>query len=97
MIGTALANEPVVAATADERHVGTTRWGRSVGVVGPERTSGNECFICSKHALGAAVPGGIVYDDGLVYAGHTHPLEGNDAALGYLMVEPRRHVPDSVT
>ena len=56
-------------------------------------TTGGECFICAKHARGADVPGGVLYDDGLVYAGHTHPLESDDAALGYLMVEPRRHAP----
>lgn len=49
------------------------------------------CFICDKHALGDDVPGGVLYDDGLIYAGHTHPLSTDDAALGYLMVEPRRH------
>lgn len=51
----------------------------------------HNCFICEKHALGDDVPGGVLFDDGVVYAGHTHPLESDDAALGYLMVEPRRH------
>lgn len=51
------------------------------------------CFICYKHARADDVPGGVIYDDGVVYAGHTHPVAASDAALGYLMVEPRRHVP----
>lgn len=50
------------------------------------------CFICSKHLQGGDVPGGVLHDDGIVYAGHTHPLGSDDVALGYLMVEPRRHV-----
>lgn len=53
-----------------------------------------DCFICDKHARGSDVPGGVIYTDGFVYAGHTHPMAAaSDAALGYLMVEPRRHVP----
>jgi len=51
-----------------------------------------ECFVCEKHARGPAVPGGVVYNDGLIYVGHTLPMEAPDAPLGYLMVEPRRHV-----
>jgi histidine triad (HIT) family protein len=50
------------------------------------------CFICDKQARGDDVPGGVLHLDDVVYAGHTHPLEAPDAALGYLMVEPRRHV-----
>ena len=50
------------------------------------------CFICEKQARGDDVPGGVLHLDDLVYAGHTHPIETADAALGYLMVEPRRHV-----
>lgn len=66
---------------------------RTVGSVAAQEPTRGECFICAKHARGADVPGGVVYDDGLVYAGHTHPLGSEDAALGYLMVEPRRHAP----
>jgi diadenosine tetraphosphate (Ap4A) HIT family hydrolase len=51
------------------------------------------CLICDKHAHGDGVLGGVIYDDGLIYAGHTQLLGADDAALGYLMVEPRRHVP----
>ena len=61
--------------------------------MGTEEPSGGECLICLKHARGPDVPGGVLYDDGLIYAGHTHPIDTEDAALGYLMVEPRRHVP----
>lgn len=52
---------------------------------------GDDCFICEKHALGDDAFGGVIYDDGVVYAGHTHPLDSDDVALGYLMIEPRRH------
>lgn len=58
-----------------------------------EQGSADTCFVCEKHTQGENVPGGVIYDDGLIYAGHTHPIGGKDAALGYLMVEPRRHVP----
>ena len=38
------------------------------------------------------MPGGVVHSDALTYAGHLHPAEGEDAYLGYLFAEPRRHV-----
>lgn len=36
--------------------------------------------------------GGVVYEDDLVYVGHIVPPDPSDVYLGYLMVEPRRHV-----
>ena len=48
--------------------------------------------ICDKHRRGDDAPGGMLLADDLVCAGHVHPLDAPDAALGYLMVEPRRHV-----
>lgn len=77
--------------TTIERHLGAGPV-RTVHVVATEELSGDKCFICEKHDRGADVPGGVIYDDGVIYAGHTHPLDAEDAALGYLMVEPRRHV-----
>jgi diadenosine tetraphosphate (Ap4A) HIT family hydrolase len=52
------------------------------------------CFICRKHAGLEQVPGGAIYQDDLLYAGHAQIRPGREAAyLGYLMVEPRRHAP----
>ena len=53
-----------------------------------------DCFICRKHRGAVSVPGGAVYQDDLLYAGHASipPGEGT-AYLGSLLVEPRRHVP----
>ena len=50
------------------------------------------CFVCEKHALGSDVPGGIVYQDDLTYVGHLLPPGLDGVYLGYLMVEPVRHV-----
>jgi len=51
-----------------------------------------DCFVCRKHQGEIVVPGGAVYQDELVYAGHVQIGEGQSAAyLGYLMVEPKRH------
>ena len=36
--------------------------------------------------------GGIIHKDELVYAGHILPPDLTDVYLGYLMVEPKRHV-----
>jgi diadenosine tetraphosphate (Ap4A) HIT family hydrolase len=38
------------------------------------------------------VPGGIIHEDELLYAGHILPPDLSDVYLGYLMVEPKRHV-----
>lgn len=53
-----------------------------------------DCFICRKHRGEIAIPGGAIYEDGLIYAGHAQIREGQGTAyLGYLMVEPKRHAP----
>lgn len=51
-----------------------------------------DCYICDKHRAGNAAHASI-YEDDLVYVGHVHALEGPTAYRGYLMVEPKRHVP----
>jgi histidine triad (HIT) family protein len=52
-----------------------------------------DCFVCAKHALGDAAPGGVLFVDELVYAGHAYPLaEPVLAYRGYLVAEPVRHV-----
>jgi diadenosine tetraphosphate (Ap4A) HIT family hydrolase len=53
-----------------------------------------ECFICRKQRGEIALPGGAVALDEQVYIGHAQIRPGEATAyLGYLMVEPRRHVP----
>ncbi len=48
--------------------------------------------MCRKHAGEVEVPGGPVYRDELVQAGHGIIEEGQDTTyLGLLFVEPRRH------
>jgi len=51
-----------------------------------------DCFVCDKHAKGDAVDGGVIYEDELTYAGHLLPPDLTDVYLGYVMVEPKRHV-----
>src|SRR4051812_21985606 len=51
-----------------------------------------ECFVCRKHRGEIAEPGGVIYDDGVVRAGHiVLGPDGAPAYLGYLFVEPKRH------
>src|SRR5512136_359424 len=53
-----------------------------------------DCFVCRKHRGEVSVPGGAIYEDDLVYAGHAQIREGQTVAyLGYLFVEPQRHTP----
>jgi diadenosine tetraphosphate (Ap4A) HIT family hydrolase len=54
-------------------------------------SNARDCFICDKHRQGDAAPGGVLYEDDLVFAGHAYSPEGNPAYRGYLMVEPKRH------
>ena len=53
---------------------------------------GSGCFVCSKHLLGEEAQGGVIYQDHLLYAGHCHLLGQPDILLGWVVVEPRRHL-----
>ena len=46
--------------------------------------------MCDKHDLGA--PGGVIFEDDLVYVGHVFGSDLSEVYLGYVMVEPKRHV-----
>ena len=49
--------------------------------------------MCRKHVGEISIPGGAVYEDDPVYAGHAAIPEGQATAyLGSLMVEPKRHI-----
>lgn len=51
-----------------------------------------ECFVCRKHRGAIVIPGGAIYEDDLVYAGHATIPEGQSITyLGCLFVEPKRH------
>lgn len=53
-----------------------------------------DCFVCRKHRGEVSIPGGAIYEDDLIYAGHAQIREGESTAyLGYLLVEPKRHAP----
>jgi diadenosine tetraphosphate (Ap4A) HIT family hydrolase len=55
-----------------------------------------DCFICAKHSELSSIPGGALLSDEHVVISHlplTTPAgEAESAYLGYLFVEPRRHV-----
>jgi histidine triad (HIT) family protein len=52
-----------------------------------------DCFVCRKHRGEVTVPGGAILQDDLFYCGHAQIREGQSYAyLGYLMLEPRRHL-----
>ena len=51
-----------------------------------------ECFVCRKHRGEVLEPGGAIYDDGVIRAGHAAlGPDGAAAYLGYLFIEPSRH------
>ncbi|MBV9258477.1 MAG: HIT family protein [Ktedonobacteraceae bacterium] len=54
--------------------------------------SHDDCFICRKHRGEITIPGGAIYEDDLVYAGHLRPGT-HSTYLGYLMAETKRHAP----
>ncbi len=59
-----------------------------------EQQPSTDCFVCRKHRGDVTIPGGAIYEDDLIYAGHAQIREGQTTAyLGYLMVEPKRHAP----
>lgn len=53
-----------------------------------------DCIICRKHQGEFLVPAGAIYEDALVYVGHTQIRDGKtNVYLGYLMAETKRHAP----
>jgi len=54
----------------------------------------SDCFACTKHRQGLGAPGGVLYEDRLVYAGHAFSERDSSrpAYRGLLVVEPKRHL-----
>jgi len=53
----------------------------------------DDCFVCRKQHGLEPVPGGFIYEDDLICAGHCwSPEEGHSPYLAAFIVEPRRHV-----
>ena len=56
-----------------------------------------DCFVCQKHGDPGLMPGGPAGEDELVSVSHLTPRapghDGGPVYLGYLFVEPRRHIP----
>jgi diadenosine tetraphosphate (Ap4A) HIT family hydrolase len=58
------------------------------------RATAPDCLLCRKHRGEYAVPGGAIYADALIYAGHAHlPDDTSGQYLGWVTIETRRHVP----
>lgn len=56
-------------------------------------TQPSDCFICRKHRGEIVLPGGAIYEDDQFYIGHIFDAREPDTAyLGYLMIEPKRHI-----
>jgi len=51
------------------------------------------CLFCTNYKDLASTPGGIVYEDDLVYAHHYYYQDKGPLYLGHLMLKTKRHVP----
>ena len=52
------------------------------------------CLVCRKHRGLLQVPGGVIFENEIVYISHAQLWgEEQDHYLGHLFVEPKRHVP----
>lgn len=51
------------------------------------------CLVCRKHKGEVAVPGGVIYENDLIFISHAQ-LWGDEKEhyLGHVFVEPKRHV-----
>jgi histidine triad (HIT) family protein len=68
--------------------------GRGIGAYGVPMQG---CFVCAKHDdIDRVAPGGVLIADARVVVSHlplsTPAGDASEAYLGYLFVEPRRHV-----
>jgi diadenosine tetraphosphate (Ap4A) HIT family hydrolase len=53
-----------------------------------------DCLVCGKHRGERPPPGGVIYEDDLVYASHVYiPDESDHVYLGWLVLERKRHAP----
>ncbi len=54
-----------------------------------------DCLVCRKHRGEAALSGGAIYEDALLFISHAQ-LYGDeqDHYLGHVFIEPKRHVPE---
>ncbi len=51
------------------------------------------CLVCRKHRGEFAVPGGVIFENDLIYISHAQlRSEEKDHYLGHVFVEPKRHV-----
>jgi diadenosine tetraphosphate (Ap4A) HIT family hydrolase len=58
-----------------------------------ETIAPEECIICRKHRGQVTAAGGSIYEDDLIYVSHAQLWgEETEHYLGYLFVEPKRHV-----
>lgn len=56
-------------------------------------SASRDCFVCRKHRGQETVPGGVIYEDDLVFLSHAQLWgEESEHYLGHLFVEPKRHV-----
>ena len=56
-------------------------------------TSSNDCLVCRKHRGEVDVPGGVIYENDLIYISHAQLWgEEKEHYLGHVFVETRRHV-----
>jgi diadenosine tetraphosphate (Ap4A) HIT family hydrolase len=52
----------------------------------------SDCVVCQKQRGEIEVPGGAIYEDALLFASHALIPAGKDQAyLGELLIEPKRH------
>jgi histidine triad (HIT) family protein len=53
-----------------------------------------DCLVCQKHRGLLPVPGGMIFEDEIIYISHAQLWgEEKDHYLGHLFVETKRHVP----
>lgn len=53
----------------------------------------SKCIVCSKHKGEIDIPGGVIYEDDLIFVSHAQLWgEEKEHYLGHLFVEAKRHV-----
>jgi histidine triad (HIT) family protein len=59
----------------------------------PASPGASDCFICAKHSGELAPPGRAIYEDDLLYVGHSMSRDATSGTyLGWVVVETQRHV-----
>lgn len=61
-------------------------------MINERKTTPETCIVCQKHRGERPTPGGVIYEDALLFVSHANIPNGQtETFIGALLIEPKRH------